>query len=160
MDHSDNCTESSKSSGRSSTGSNETRTRSDHNLRQAPAKSESTLKWRCYMVPCTLPARSLFLRVRWREVWCSTVMACMCSHTGLLQRATRGRQSRKKEQRKCERRVACEPAVEDEDTRAIADYERREDCLINYLWGGQKAILIYMRGAFYRDRFQNDCERV
>ena len=33
----------------------------------------------------------------------------------------------------CERRVACEPAVEDEEAGAIAEDERSEDCLINYL---------------------------
>ena len=32
-----------------------------------------------------------------------------------------------------ERRVACEPAVEDEEAGAIAEDERTEDCLINYL---------------------------
>ena len=33
----------------------------------------------------------------------------------------------------CKRRVACEPAVEEEDTGAIAEGERSNDCLINYL---------------------------
>ena len=50
----------------------------------------------------------------------------------LLKWVTWGRQSRI-EQRICERRGACEPAVEDEEAGAIAEDERREDCLINYL---------------------------
>ena len=50
----------------------------------------------------------------------------------LLKWVTCGRQSRK-EQRKCERRGACEPAVEDEEAGAIVEEERSEDCLINYL---------------------------
>ena len=50
----------------------------------------------------------------------------------LLKWVTWGRQSRK-EQRMCERRGACEPAVEDEEAGAIAEDERSEDCLINYL---------------------------
>ena len=50
----------------------------------------------------------------------------------VLKWVTWGRQSRK-EQRKCERRAACEPAVEDEEAGAIAEDERSEDCLINYL---------------------------
>ena len=33
----------------------------------------------------------------------------------------------------CERRGACEPAVEDEEAGAIAEDERSGDCLINYL---------------------------
>ena len=37
------------------------------------------------------------------------------------------------EQRVCERRRACEPAVEDEEAGAIAENERSEDRLINYL---------------------------
>ena len=45
---------------------------------------------------------------------------------------TWGRQSRK-EQRICERRGGCEPAVEDEEAAAIAEDGRSEDCLINYL---------------------------
>ena len=43
-----------------------------------------------------------------------------------------GRQSRK-EHRMCERRGACEPAVEDEEAGAIAEHERSEDCLVKYL---------------------------
>ena len=50
-----------------------------------------------------------------------------------------------------ERRVACEPAVEDEETGGIAEHERSKDCIINYLCRGQKASLIYIRGVFYRD---------
>ena len=41
--------------------------------------------------------------------------------------------------------------VEHEEAVAIAEDARREDCLINYLCRGQKASLIYMRGALYRD---------
>ena len=33
----------------------------------------------------------------------------------------------------CEWRVACEPAVEDEEPGAIVEDERSEDCVINYL---------------------------
>ena len=33
----------------------------------------------------------------------------------------------------CERRVVWEPAVQDEEAGAIAEDERSEDCLINYL---------------------------
>ena len=47
----------------------------------------------------------------------------------LLKWVTWGRQSRK-DQRMCERRGACEPAVEDEEAGAIAEDERSEDCLI------------------------------
>ena len=65
-----------------------------------------------------------------------------------------------KEQRMCQRRRACEPAVQDEVAGAIAEDERREDVLINYLSRGRKASLIYMRGAFYRDSFQANCERI
>ena len=50
----------------------------------------------------------------------------------LLNWVTCGRQSGK-EQRMCERRGACEPAVEDEEAGAIAEDERSEGCLINYL---------------------------
>ena len=50
----------------------------------------------------------------------------------LLQMVTWGRQSRI-EQGLCERRGACEPAVEDEEAGEIPEDERREDCLINYL---------------------------
>ena len=50
----------------------------------------------------------------------------------LLKWATEGRQSRKA-QRICKRRGACEPAVEDEETGAIPEDERSEDCSINYL---------------------------
>ena len=50
----------------------------------------------------------------------------------VLKWVTWGRQSRI-EQRMCERRGACEPAVEDEEAGAIAEDERGEDCLINYL---------------------------
>ena len=50
----------------------------------------------------------------------------------ILKWVTCGRQSRI-EQRMCERRGACEPAVEDEEAGAIAEDERSEDCLINYL---------------------------
>ena len=50
----------------------------------------------------------------------------------VLKWVTWGRQGRI-EQRMCERRGACEPAVEDEAAGAIAEDERREDCLINYL---------------------------
>ena len=50
----------------------------------------------------------------------------------ILKWVTCGRQSRM-EQRMCERRGACEPAVEDEVAGAIAEDERSEDCLINYL---------------------------
>ena len=50
----------------------------------------------------------------------------------LLKWVTWGRQSRI-EQRICERRGACDPAVEDEEAGAIAEDERSEDCLINYL---------------------------
>ena len=52
--------------------------------------------------------------------------------TDVLKWVTCGRQSRK-EQRMCERRGACEPAMEDEEAGAIAEDERSEDCLINYL---------------------------
>ena len=77
----------------------------------------------------------------------------------LLKWVTWGRQSRIG-QRICERRGACEPAVEDEEAGAIAEDERSEDCLINYLWRGRKASLIYMRGAFYRGWFQTNCKRI
>ena len=50
----------------------------------------------------------------------------------VLTLATWGRQSRI-EERVCERRVACEPAVEDEEAGATAEDKRSEDCLINYL---------------------------
>ena len=50
----------------------------------------------------------------------------------VLKWVTWGRQSRK-EQRMCERRGACEPAVVDEEAGAIAEDERSVDCLINYL---------------------------
>ena len=50
----------------------------------------------------------------------------------LLKWVTCGRQSRR-EQRMCERRGECEPAVEDEEAGAIAKYERSEDCLMKYL---------------------------
>ena len=33
----------------------------------------------------------------------------------------------------CAWRVLCEPTVEDEETGAIPEDERSEDCLINYL---------------------------
>ena len=46
------------------------------------------------------------------------------------------------EQPECERLVAYEPAVEDEEAAAKAQDERREDFYINYLWRGQKASLI------------------
>ena len=46
----------------------------------------------------------------------------------LLKWTTQGRQSYK-EQRMCERRGACEPAVEDEEAGGIAKDERSEDCL-------------------------------
>ena len=48
----------------------------------------------------------------------------------------------------CERRGACEPAVGEEEAGVIAEDERSEDCLINYLRRGQKASLIHMRVAF------------
>ena len=66
----------------------------------------------------------------------------------LLKWVTWGRQSRK-EQRVCEWRGACGQAVEDEEAGAIAQDERSEDCLINYLRRGLKASLIYIREAFY-----------
>ena len=77
----------------------------------------------------------------------------ICCCTGcpcwkVLKLVTWGRQSRI-EQRMCERRGACEPAVEYEEAGAIAEDERSEDCLLNYLCRGRKASLIYMRQAFY-----------
>ena len=51
----------------------------------------------------------------------------------------------------CEWWAACELAVEDEEAGAIAADECSEDCLITYLRRGQKASLIYMSGACYRD---------
>ena len=50
----------------------------------------------------------------------------------LLKWETLGPQSRIG-QRVCERRVACEPAVEGEEAGAIAEDERSKDVLINYL---------------------------
>ena len=45
----------------------------------------------------------------------------------LLKCATCGRQSHLKNSM-CERRVACEPAVKEEEAGAIAEDERSEDC--------------------------------
>ena len=56
----------------------------------------------------------------------------MICGSGVLKWVTWGRQCRK-EQRMCERRGACEPAVEDEEAGAIAEDERSKECLINYL---------------------------
>ena len=50
----------------------------------------------------------------------------------LLKWATWERQNRI-EQRMCERRAACEPAVEDEEAGATAEDTRSEDYFINYL---------------------------
>ena len=74
---------STRSSDRSSSGSQETKRRSYYDLTQAFA-SRNSQKWSCYMVPFTLPTRHLFLRVFWREVRFLMAMARMCRHTGLV----------------------------------------------------------------------------
>ena len=53
--------------------------------------------------------------------------------------------------RVCEQRVACKSAVKEEEVGGIAEDESSEDCCINYLWRGQRASLVQMREACYRD---------
>ena len=107
--------------------------------REAAAELVASEEYMVMLWKVDLDTRSVD-RVSRLELWAYNLLKCV----------TWGLQSRI-EQCLCERRGACEPPVEEEEAGEIAEDDRREDCLINYLCRGQRASLTCMRGAFYRD---------